>query len=407
MGAVIALTNWLNKPAIEGVKKFTGTAVQEFDDMASKSENSFKIMALSSAKWTEELGSRVLSSLKDTTSKVIDLLMKQREEIIAGYQKMVEAGVLTPEQAKVMGETTQKLFETNIALVKAARDRIIEITQKSIEVEGRLSTDEWTEIFALQENIRKIGLKAAADNAQELLDIELQQYEGRKEISAKEMADTITAAAARRDTMRKQVEEDVALMKKSAIGALAQGEITPIDYTKMIAGIEEYSAQSTVKINAEWDVLTRRLKEMMGEQVNQIDWTLGTIQTKWETALNKWTFKDWMIRESAYAERLAENFANAFKKIGDLIPHSPAKIGPFRVAPNWAFLTKGLELELAKAANMTTKLGSLQVGAGGASYAPDFITIPVENLIIREEADFQKLSMRLAEEVERRKRIKL
>lgn len=377
---------------------------------------------------------------KDTTRTKIDLAKEARDLTKDCIRSEMDA---ERERHSTVIDGLRSEYEQKVKTIEVGLDATLKGYQDQIDAIDKLTDEEDRARQEADDQARVAELESEIANEKDA---------GRREELTKDLNDELDRINRRHVLEAREADKDAIRAEMDAARATAEQEKTDAE-TKMNEAIAREDAISKAKLDrltaedtALDDNLRKELERLMTEKTEAIN----TEQTKLETKLAELTAEEaamqthydtLLAQEKAYQQSVRDEIeatrqareaalageatanveaqqkvqeettkaeggeswwdkiVNGIKTVGDWLPFSPAKKGPFSKQVNWGFLTDGLE-DVKNELTMPSFNVSPVVGAGGAGIEKTTINVTMPGMVIREDADIDKLSRAFAKEID-------
>jgi len=189
IGAVVAVLIIF----IKQTRKTTAEAEKKFQKLATNASTAFRSIALAGKEMTEDLRDDVVNAIDPMFDDIISKIEARKGEFIAALVAMyADATEQTEEELAASIERITGLFDEEIESVKEGKDRINEIYSIAAEENRSLTKEESKEIVQIWRDMYATGMTIASEGAQTQQDVlEKLRTEG-VHITASMYADMLT-----------------------------------------------------------------------------------------------------------------------------------------------------------------------------------------------------------------------
>jgi len=316
--------NEVEREVTRDFKDIRDEGVTNFEDMALKTEASFRAMAAAGKDYTDEMKEDVVNNFDDMFTSVDDILESRRDAYILLVTKMFKDGTIATEEelanqiaavhtgydklitgfegtqadmkAAIEAQDWSGLTKMYIqfeneatAILSAGETEKTNIWQTAAEDRANLTTDEWAKAVVATEKGVQADIEAMRKGAQEQIEV-LKEQEGMGIISEEVYAGMITAIEAKRDADIQAIreaasEEGINLAKRKTLWQDFVDDLKGL-FSKLEFNIPGGSGSLSVGGLQEGGIVRKPTLALLGESGPEMVTPLGNTPAIGNTTLN-------------------------------------------------------------------------------------------------------------------------
>lgn len=295
----IALANHLKQEAIPAVNLFgeetsetTKLAVSSFLELEKEATISLNKLAWSSSEVTDEMKDDLVGKFDTMKNEIVDKLKEQKESALVELNEMfANSKTISEEEKDEMIRIAGEKYDELITETEIGNARIKEILEKAKEENRTITEEERKEIYEIKEGMKEDAITLLSETEVESLAILERLKAESGNITARMAADVVKNSIEQKEKAVAEAEKEYQERLKYAATLRAEGSAESEKLADKV--VEEARRQRDEAVAAAEDMHERvvtEAKNQAKEHVNEIDWEIGEIKTKWQQ------FAEWASR---------------------------------------------------------------------------------------------------------------
>lgn len=295
----IALAKHLKEDAIPAVNLFseetsesTKLVVSSFLELEKEATILINKLAWSSSEVTDEMKDDLVGKFDTMKNEIVDKLKEQKESALVELNEMfANSKTISEEEKDEMIRIAGEKYDELITETEIGNARIKEILEKAKEENRTITEEERKEIYEIKEGMKEDAITLLSETEVESLAILERLKAESGNITARMAADVVKNSIEQKEKAVAEAEQEYQERLKYAATLRAQGSEESEKLANKV--VEEAKRQRDEAVAAAEDMHERvvtEAKNQAKEHVNEIDWEIGEIKTKWQQ------FAEWASR---------------------------------------------------------------------------------------------------------------
>lgn len=297
--AGVGLYNHLKQEAIPTVNLFgdetseaTKLAVNSFLELEKEATTSLNQLNWSGTSVTKEMAESIAGNFEEMKNRVVTAMEEQKIEALNSLDELFSnSKTITIEEKNEILKTTEEKYDEQIIRTEKGNEKIAEILAKASAGNRELYSDEKAQINKIREEMKEDAIRVLSETEIESLAILERLNAESGNITARMAADVVKNSIEQKEKAVAEAEEEYQERLKYAATLRAEGTKEAEDLANKV--IEEAKRQKDEAIKAAEEMHDRvvtEAKNQAREHVDEIDWEIGEIKTKWQQ------FAEWASR---------------------------------------------------------------------------------------------------------------
>ncbi|MGE6515201.1 phage tail tape measure protein [Lysinibacillus sphaericus] len=288
VGAVIVAKE-VSKASLEvksfknNVSESTAKAVGSFLGLSDKATVALNQLAWSGKEVTGEMATKMIETYKQMGEQVLTEMQSDHAKELSEMQKhFAKSDALTKEQEQAIIERVQASHKAKETMTAEGNARIAKIWRLAADEHRQITDDEYQEISAIQENMKKTAIKYMSESeVEQKVILENLKNEASK-ITTEQAAEVVRNSLKQKDGVIKEAEKQYNDIYKWAIRQRDETGAMSAEEAQAVIDDAERKRDETVKSAKDMHtkVVTEAQKQAE-EHVNKVDWETGEILSKW------------------------------------------------------------------------------------------------------------------------------
>jgi TP901 family phage tail tape measure protein len=273
----------------EEVSKSTATAMNSYMKLDNKLGQSLMSIKIKGTKVTKETASNIVDTFKEMSTQITTAIDQRYSKTYKTMETFMSkaSGLRDEQNAEILKKINERQeFEKDI--VARGQERINQIWQDAADNHRQITTQEWTEISSIQENMRRTAAENISQSAQEQRIILEKLKTDVGTLTAEQAAQVVQNSNKAKEGATREAEQQY----DTVVGEIIHmrddlGIITSEQASAMIDAAQQQKDETVGKAEAMHTEVVSHAQQQAGEHAAQVNWETGQVRSGFDSMMAK------------------------------------------------------------------------------------------------------------------------